>query len=123
MRYILVSSLVALIVGAATALGGSASVTHRQGQLGIRNGVIFACVETRGNNATLGDIKLNNCHRGFKPIAWNIRGRKGARGVRSLQARRAPKVPRVRQVRTARTVRPAQLAPPGLPDSAFLAWP
>jgi hypothetical protein len=82
MRYILVSSLVALIVGAATALGGGASVTHRQGQLGIRNGVVFACVETRGNNATLGDIKLNNCHRGFKPIAWNIRGRKGARGVR-----------------------------------------
>ena len=38
-------------------------------------------METHGNNQTLGDLKLANCHKGFKPIAWNIRGRKGARGV------------------------------------------
>jgi hypothetical protein len=84
MRYIVVAALVALVVGVSGAVGGSARVTSSQGhatKLGVKNGVIYACVETRGGGATLGDIKLNHCHKGFKPIAWNIRGPKGARGA------------------------------------------
>ena len=46
--------------------------------------MIYACVETRGNTKTLGDIKLSNCHPGFRPIHWNIRGRLGKRGVRGV---------------------------------------
>jgi hypothetical protein len=41
-------------------------------------------VETHGNKQTLGDLKLANCHKGFKPIAWNIRGPRGLRGVSSV---------------------------------------
>ena len=81
MRYIVVSALVALVVGVSTALGGSARVTGPRGQLGVRGGVIYACVETKGGAATVGDLKLNHCHKGFQKIAWNIRGPKGARGV------------------------------------------
>ena len=81
MRYLLIAALVALVVGVSTAIGGSASTSHAKGSLGIRNGVIFACVETHGGGATVGDIKLNHCHKGFKALAWNIRGPKGAAGV------------------------------------------
>lgn len=81
MKYIVVAALVALVVGASTAVGGSSHVTQPHGKLGIKNGVIYACVETSGGSPTLGDIKLSHCHKGFKRIAWNIRGPKGARGV------------------------------------------
>jgi hypothetical protein len=63
---------------------GSKALAGSQGTLGVRNGVIYACVETHGNNQTLGDLKLANCHKGFKPIAWNIRGPRGLRGVSSV---------------------------------------
>jgi len=52
-----------------------------QGKLGVRNGVIYGCVETHGGNQTLGDLKLANCHKGFKAISWNIRGPKGPKGA------------------------------------------
>ena len=52
-----------------------------QGKLGIRNGVIYGCVETHGSKQTLGDLKLANCHKGFKAVAWNIRGPKGPKGA------------------------------------------
>ena len=83
MRSILVAALVALFVGVTTALGGGSRVAGAHGQLGIKNGVIYACVETNGGGATVGDLKLNHCHKGFKRIAWNIRGRtgKGAKGA------------------------------------------
>jgi hypothetical protein len=81
MRYIFVAVVVALLVGATTALGGSTRIAQNQVRLGITNGVIHACVETGGGGATIGDIKLNHCHKGFKAIAWNIRGPKGARGA------------------------------------------
>ena len=81
MRYLVTAALVALVVGVSTALGGSTGSSHAKGLMGVRHGVIFACVETHGNKATLGDIKLNNCSRGFKALAWNIRGPKGASGV------------------------------------------
>jgi hypothetical protein len=81
MRYLLVAIGVALLVSATTALGGSTRIAQNQVRLGITNGVIHACVETGGGGATIGDIKLNHCHKGFKAIAWNIRGPKGARGA------------------------------------------
>src|SRR3954470_12225184 len=81
MRDVFVSGVLALLVGATTALGGSSRIAHNQVRLGITNGVIHACVETGGNHATIGDIKLNHCHKGFKPISWNVRGPKGARGA------------------------------------------
>ena len=76
-RLLAVAALVLLTAG--VLVGGTGASSQRG--LGVRNGVIYACVETHGNNQTLGDLKLANCHKGFKPIAWNIRGRKGARGV------------------------------------------
>jgi len=81
MRYLVIAALVALVVSVSTALAGSAGSSHAKGSLGIRNGVIFACVETHGGGSTVGDIKLNHCHKGFKALAWNIRGPKGASGV------------------------------------------
>ena len=81
MRYILVAVGVALLVSATTALGGSTRIAQNQVRLGITNGVIHACVETGGGGATIGDIKLNHCHKGFKQISWNVRGPKGARGA------------------------------------------
>ena len=81
MRYLLIAALAALVVGVSTALAGSAGSSEAKGQLGIRNGVIYGCVETHGNNATLGDLKLANCHKGFRRIAWNIRGPRGVRGA------------------------------------------
>jgi len=81
MRYMLVAVALALLIGATTALGGSTRIAQKQVRLGITNGVIHACVETGGNHATIGDIKLNHCHKGFKAISWNVRGPKGARGA------------------------------------------
>jgi hypothetical protein len=81
MKYIVVAALVALVVGVSTAVGGGSRATRPHGSLGIKNGVIYACVETRGGRATLGDLKLSHCHKGFRRISWNIRGPKGARGV------------------------------------------
>ena len=71
----------ALVGGTGASSHGSKASAVSQGTLGVRNGVIYACVETRGSKQTLGDLKLANCHKGFKAIAWNIRGPKGARGV------------------------------------------
>jgi Collagen triple helix repeat (20 copies) len=83
MRYLVIAALVALGLGVSTALAGSAGSSHAKSSLGIRNGVIYACVETHGNSQTLGDLKLANCHKGFKKIAWNIRGPRGVRGPAS----------------------------------------
>jgi hypothetical protein len=84
MRYLITAALIALAVGVSTAVAGSAGSSRANGSLGVRNGVIYACVETHGNNQTLGDLKLGNCHKGFKKIAWNIRGPRGVRGPASV---------------------------------------
>jgi len=42
----------------------------------------MGCVETHGSKQTLGDLKLANCHKGFKAVAWNIRGPKGPKGAK-----------------------------------------
>ena len=76
---LLATAALAGVTGASS--NGSKASSGSQGKLGIRNGVIYGCVETHGSKQTLGDLKLANCHKGFKAIAWNIRGPKGARGV------------------------------------------
>ena len=85
-RLLVVAALVLLTTGALAGVTGASSQGSKssavsQGKLGVRNGVIYGCVETHGSKQTLGDLKLANCHKGFKAIAWNIRGPKGARGV------------------------------------------
>jgi len=88
---ILLIAAMAVIIAAGASAGSTGAASHgskapavSQGKLGVRNGVIYACVETHGNKQTLGDLKLANCHKGFKPIAWNIRGPRGLRGVSSV---------------------------------------
>jgi hypothetical protein len=88
-RLLTVAAFVLLTTGALVGVTGASNQSSKasgvsQGTLGVRNGVIYACVETHGNKQTLGDLKLANCHKGFKPIAWNIRGPRGVRGVSSV---------------------------------------
>ena len=97
MKHIFVAALVALVIGVSAALGGGARQGGPSGQGGssggagsshqlpVRNGRIFACVETSGGGTTVGDIKLSHCHRGYKPLVWNIRGRRGIRGPRGIR--------------------------------------
>jgi hypothetical protein len=81
MKTILISACVAVLAGTTIAFASGDRAARTTGKLGVRNGVIYACVETSGNGQTLGDLKLSNCHKGFKRIAWNIRGPRGLRGV------------------------------------------
>jgi hypothetical protein len=81
MKTILIAVCVAVLTGATIAFASGDRATRTSSKLGVRNGVIYACVETHGNGQTLGDLKLDNCHKGFKRIAWNIRGPRGLRGV------------------------------------------
>jgi hypothetical protein len=85
MRYLVTTALLALVVGVSTALAGST------GSLGVRNGVIHACVETHGAHPTLGDIKLTHCKKGFRRLSWNIRGPKGAKGPKGDTGSPGPK--------------------------------
>ena len=121
-RLLAMAALTLLAAGALTGVTGASSHGSKSsavsgGKLGVRNGVIYGCVETHGNNSTLGDLKLANCHKGFKAIAWNIRGPKGPRARRARpeprpqgrRARRGRKVPRGRRAVLAPR---AYLAPP-----------
>jgi hypothetical protein len=81
MKQILLAMSLALVFGVTASLGGSNRASSSSGKLGISHGVIHACVETSGDSATFGDIKLNNCHAGYKKIQWNVRGPRGARGA------------------------------------------
>src|SRR3954471_18749342 len=81
MKKIVVLAAIALLASATVSLAGSSQSGGKLGKLGIRNGVIYACVETNGGGVTQGDIKLNNCHAGFKRISWNIKGPRGAKGA------------------------------------------
>ncbi len=85
-RLLAVAALVLLATGAMAGVTGASSQGSKassvsRGKLGIRNGVIYGCVETHGSKQTLGDLKLANCHKGFKAVAWNIRGPKGPKGA------------------------------------------
>ena len=82
MKKILAALALALVFGVTASLGGSNRANSSAGKLGISHGVIYACVETSGDSATFGDIKLNNCHAGYRKIHWNVRGPRGARGVK-----------------------------------------
>lgn len=88
---LLTTAALAGVTGAAS--NGSTSSAKNQGGLGIRHGVIYGCVETHGGSQTLGDLKLANCHKGFKAIAWNIRGRKGAAGGPGIPGPQGPAGP------------------------------
>ena len=70
-----------------------ASTTGATPRLGVAGGVIHACVETRGDSHTIGDLKLNNCHRGFRRISWNIRGSRGPAGSRGPKGDTGPTGP------------------------------
>jgi Collagen triple helix repeat (20 copies) len=93
MRKILLAAVIALLASATVALGGSQRASQTAAKLGVRNGVIHACVETRGNDQTVGDLKLSNCHRGFKRVAWNIKGQRGLRGLRGVSGPKGPAGP------------------------------
>jgi hypothetical protein len=85
-RLLTVAALVLLTSGALAGVTGASSHGSKassvsQGKLGVRNGVIYGCVETHGSRQTLGDLKLANCHKGFKAVSWNIRGPKGPKGA------------------------------------------
>jgi hypothetical protein len=71
----------AVLVTVASA-GGSAFAGGANG-LNIRNGVVHACYETRGDASTRGDLKLYSTNKGCKPIAWSIKGPKGDTGPAS----------------------------------------
>ncbi len=88
----LIAAFVVLFVSATIALASGDRPSQTASKLGVRNGVIYACVETNGSSATLGDLKLSNCHKGFRKIAWNIRGPRGLRGV-SAAGRQGPAGP------------------------------
>ena len=99
MRYIFAAVAVALLVGVSTALGGSAGTRSSTLARGLewRH---HACVETKGGGATIGDLKLDHCHKGFPPISWNILGPRrpwrrhagpaGPAGARARPGRPAP---------------------------------
>lgn len=72
----LLLSGIALLVLASVAIAGSSR------PLGVSNGVITACIETKGNAQTVGDMKLNHCHKGFNKLSWNIKGPRGAKGAK-----------------------------------------
>jgi hypothetical protein len=84
----LIGACVAALVTATVALAGGNQVKRLGSALGVRNGVIHACVETRGGRSTIGDIKLSNCHKGFTRLSWNIRGPRGTHGSRGAQGPR-----------------------------------
>jgi hypothetical protein len=79
MKYLVVAALVALVVGVSTALGGREGRSQPD-PIGVRNGVIYACVETHGSPPTIGDIKLNHCGRSYRLLVWSIRGPEGPPG-------------------------------------------
>jgi hypothetical protein len=119
MRYLITAALIALAVGVSTAVAGSAGSSRANGSLGVRNGVIYACVETHGNNQTLGDLKLGNCHKGFKKIAWNIRGPRGVRGPASV-GKQGPAGPQGPQGAQGPKGDPGPPGPPGRPAPTML---
>jgi len=87
MRYALAGACAAALLTATVALAGGNQVARLGSVLGVRNGVIHACVEKKG------DIKLSNCHRGSRGLSWNIRGPRGARGVRGAEGPLGPTGP------------------------------
>ena len=69
------------VVAASSAFAGDSANTR---PLGLSKGVITACVETRGDSATRGDLKFNNCGPGFTKVSWNQKGPRGVRGARGV---------------------------------------
>ena len=80
---------VAAMAVAGLAFAGSAAKSGSASKLGVKNGVITACVEVKNESddvdETIGDIKLSNCEPGFRTLKWNQKGRKGDKGARGLR--------------------------------------
>lgn len=76
-----IPALVVALVVVASAMASGDQPTNSRSQLGVHNGVINACWETRGNSQTRGDLKFKNCHRGSKKLSWNSKGSKGNTGA------------------------------------------
>jgi hypothetical protein len=68
--------LVAVTVVLVCAAGVSLAAASSGVPLGIHNGVITACVEptVKGDPATSGDMKLNDCRKGYRKFSWYVRG-------------------------------------------------
>lgn len=69
------------VVAVSSAFAGDSANTR---SLGVSKGVITACIETRGDSETRGDMKFNNCGPGFRKVSWNQKGLRGLRGVRGV---------------------------------------
>lgn len=80
--YLVIASLFAVAVIASGAIAGGTNPTANNRPLGVKAGVITACVEpfNRRDLRTSGDLKLSHCGKGFKKLSWNIRGRQGPAG-------------------------------------------
>jgi hypothetical protein len=118
-RLLAVAALVLLTTGALAGVTGASSHGSKasavsQGGLRVRNGVIYGCVETHGNKQTLGDLKLANCHKGFKPIHWNIKGPKGAAGGAGTPGPQGPQGPQGSQGPAGPKGDKGDTGPPGL---------
>lgn len=99
---------------ATASLAGATSHGSTARQLAVARGVIRACVETRGDAATIGDLKLGHCHRGFKRLSWNVRGRRGPIGPPGA---RGPGGPPGVQGRRGATGPAGPAGPPGPPGA------
>lgn len=84
MKYVWAGACAAALVTTTVALAGGNQVARLGSALGVRGGVIDACVEKGG------DIKLSHCHKGSESLSWNIRGRRGARGLRGVRGPQGP---------------------------------
>lgn len=84
MKYVWAGACAAALVTTTVALAGGNQVARLGSALGVRGGVIHACVEKGG------DIKLSHCHKGSESLSWNIRGRRGARGLRGVRGPQGP---------------------------------
>jgi len=88
-----------------SALASGDRPSQTASKLGVRNGVIYACVETNGNGQTLGDLKLSNCHKGFRRTPGTSVARvacagyrpRAGRGRPGLLARAEPREPKERK--------------------------
>lgn len=75
-----IAAVLLALVSASTAVAASESVREA---LGIKNGVITACV-------VRGTLKLSGCPKGAEKVSWNTKGPRGPRGARGATGERGP---------------------------------
>ena len=109
-----VGALLAVVVASSAFAGDSANTRP----LGVSKGVITACIETRGDSATRGDMKFNNCGPGFTKVSWNQKGPRGLRGARGTA--RGPAGPTGATGPAGATGATGPQGPPGTPAPTLL---